>query len=359
MCQRPKKMFMRYMDFWSSLAGTDAAVSRCMRLVSAVVGSAMLLAHSAAALACGEADEPYYVVSEQLPSGDGVPLNAPLIVDLEESANGPAEPHLSPSLTLTVDGSDDALELKAVGREPHLVWVPTQPLAPNTNYEAHFNPGYEGLPDSIWNFTTGDETTPPIALEGELSATLERGIDPTFECPKCFGDCTQTGQRDVTHALVTLPRVKDGFVGYSGQLWLTDNTPYDFSEPTKGESGPNLGHVVSLEATVSFDDDGKPLLPVQMTLPEEDEAYRPCFALRVFDERGDTAIAESFCLAETFPRSSPDSNPVDDEPVLTDHESSTSAGCSFGVASTSDSSAAFALLGLAALTRRRRSRSAL
>jgi hypothetical protein len=57
-------------------------------------------------------------------------------------------------LTLLVRGTAEAIAVRAIGIAPHLVWVPEEPLEPGTSYEAHFNTGYEGRPDSIWEFTT-------------------------------------------------------------------------------------------------------------------------------------------------------------------------------------------------------------
>jgi MYXO-CTERM domain-containing protein len=241
------------------------------------------------------------------------------------------------------------------GSTPRLVWVPRQPLTPSTTYEASFNTGYEGAPDHVWQFTTGQTTTPPIALEGELSAELVPGIDPILDCPQCSGACVQTGERNVTKALVRLPRVKGGFAGRTGHVWLTDDTPYDFREPRKLPPLPNEQHLVSLSSFVVFGDDGLPTQDVLITLPEESEPYRPCFAFVVSDERSEGAFAEPFCLDEAFPLSSAQPETVSDEAVT----GGDSSACSFGVASSRRAYAAFALLALAALTRRRRSKIAL
>lgn len=182
-----------------------------MRIALSLLCSAAVLARSASLLACGASDEPYYAVGEQLPIGEGVPLNAPLVVELAERANGP-ESHLNPRLSLAVKGTDEALELAPLGSAPHLVWVPLQPLAPSTAYEARFNTGYEGAPDHTWQFTTGDALTSTVAIDGELQVTFEAGADPIKECGNnCGTDCKEVGKRAVTKARVRLPRASLGF----------------------------------------------------------------------------------------------------------------------------------------------------
>lgn len=319
-----------------------------MKLALALLASAGLTSHVAVALACGASAPPYYVVASQLPTGEGAPLNTPLVVELTESADGPVYDAINPTLTLSVKGNDEALEVKAVGAASRLSWVPVEPLEPSTEYEAHVNLGYEGHADTIWTFTTGDVTAPSLALEGELEATLEAGREPILQCDRCGGPCTDTGEeREVTWANLTLPRVKDGFSGRRGEVWLTDDTPYSFTSDEKPAASETDTHLVSLSTFVLFDDDGKPTQNVRLTLPEEAEPYHPCFVLRVFDDRGDTAISEPLCLEASFPT-------VDPEPVVTDRESNTSSGCSFGVNSPTGASSLLAALGFVALLRRRR-----
>jgi MYXO-CTERM domain-containing protein len=293
-----------------------------------------LLAHATSALACGATAEPYYVPSQQGPTGNDVALNAPLVVDLSERADGPAEPHLNPRLTLTVEGTDEAPELTRIGSAPRLVWVPQAPLAPSTTYEAHFNPGYEGHPDTIWRFTTGQELTPPVALEGDLEVTFEAGTEPLKECGNnCGTDCRQVGTVGVTKARIRLPRAVLGFPRYHAEVWLTDDAPYDFSR------GPRRG-LVNLSTWISYDERGQPTEDALFTVPEEEQAYRPCVSVRVVDERGDAAVAPSFCAerVSTFAKGG--------------------SGCSFGVARAPSAAGALLLVGLALVTRRRRSRNA-
>ncbi|RYZ03418.1 MAG: hypothetical protein EOO73_27875 [Myxococcales bacterium] len=329
-----------------------------MKRILGLLGGAALCAHSAAALACGATNEPFYVRSEQGPTGGDVPLNAPLVVELTESTDGPAEPHLSPRLTLVIQGSGEAVELGPAGSAPHLMWVPVESLSPSTTYEARFNSGYEGEPDHSWEFTTGRERQAPLSLEGKLEVTLETAMEPSIVCPPnrcvcnvndCLAACRSGAPTPVTRARVKLPRALSGFGRRAATVWLTDGTPYDFAESTKG--GPDSEpHEVSLGEYATFDDDGN-AQDVRITVPEEAAPYRPCFALRVSDDRGDS-VEDSLCLSEAFP--------LADEPApATGQEeaqepSTTSSACSFGIASSPSSQVALALLGLLTLVRRRR-----
>jgi len=324
-----------------------------MKLAGWLLGSTALVAlaaQSAPALACGASAPPYYVVASASPSGDDVPLNAPLLVELAESADGPVYEEMSPRLVLTIKGDDRALPVLAGGLAPHLVWVPSEPLLPNTISEAHYNPGYEGHPDRIWQFTTGDSVTPPVALEGALRASLEAGRDPILECSDCGASCVEKEQRAVTKARLRLPVVKDGFEPRRGELWLTDDTAYDFALPDKDSAPSTEGHVVALVTSVAFDAEGKPTGDVLVTLPEEDEPYRPCFALRVTDARGDQASAEPLCLTESFPAADTESDPP---PVVTDREANTSSACAFGTKKSGHGSLLGALLCVGAALLRR------
>lgn len=313
-----------------------------MRLALTLLCSGAVVAHSVAAWACGSTPEPSYAAAEQRPTGSGVPVNTPIVVELAESARTEDGPLLSPRLTLVVEGTDEALAVTSVGSAPRLVWVPREPLATNTSYEAHFNTGYEGHPDTIWHFTTGDEVTPPVALEGELQVTFEPAEEPVMECfANCGTACTQVGTVSVTKARVRLPRAILGFPKYHAEVWLTDNTPLDFASGAP-DSGPSRGsHLVNLGTWVSYDERGEPVAEALFTVPEEEEPYRPCISMRVVDERGQSAESSPLCAERTFPFAS----------------KSTSAGCSFGVGK-ANTGVVVALLGLVALTRRRLPRSA-
>lgn len=315
------------------------------------------LMQTGAALACGATAPPFYVVTEQAPTSAAAPLNTPIVVTLGESADGPVVEGFNPSLTLTKAGSDIAIALKSLGGPPNLAWVPLESLEPETTYEAHFNPGYEGIPDTIWPFTTGKESTPALSLEGELEVTFEAGTETFYSCPTTLNTCGTNDKADctrqdveVTKARVKLPRALDGFAKRSGVLWLTDDMPFDFSPGSKTAPPPYQGRNVS---RVHYADlDGPSVVDVLITVPSQEEAYQPCFAFAASDARGDQATSAPLCV--DLP-----AVPVvvenDADPLANDIErSGTSKGCSFGAQRASCNNGWLAALALVALVRRRR-----
>ena len=324
-----------------------------------------------AALACGATAPPFYVVERQAPTGEVTPLNTPLVVGLREDATQPPVESFNPSLTLTDARSKVSLELKSLGGLPTLAWVPVTPLDPETTYEAHFNPGYEGVPDTTWAFTTGTDSTPTLSLEGKLAVTFEPGTDTISECASganfgC-GACTSRGVVKVTKARVKIPHASGGFPRRIGTLWLTDDLPYDFSPASKTGPQPYQGHNVSVAQYADLDDPA--VSDVLITVPDEEVAYKPCFAFAASDARGDQATIEPLCLEQPrLPTSEAGSagngsdTGASGGPVTDPHggsadglqmpSSRTSEGCSFG-AEPANGSAWLATLGLLALRRRR------
>lgn len=144
--------------------------------------------------------------------------------------------------------------------------TPAEPLRPRTRYrvEAALMPETQppkaiAGPSSLsFVFETGDGTYAPLQLEGGLRVALETYDEPVFKCAvenPCGGSshCRAVGSRRALRARVTLPIVRGGvaFAGYSGWLWLTDNTPKPFSGPGEGRRiGPGivgLPNLVTLE----------------------------------------------------------------------------------------------------------------
>lgn len=330
-------------------------------LLGLVLGTESL--RCGAALACGMAPTPYYVVEQRAPTGATAPRNAPIVVQLKEDPNGPAVDTFAPILTLTKAGSDVPVELRSLGGRPTLVWVPTASLEPDTAYEAHFNPGYEGIPDTTWTFTTGAESTPPLSLEGGLKVTFEPGTDTILECPsdRALG-CGDSGSGctsrtlAVTKARVVIPRPHDGFPQRFGRLRLTDDMPYDFSLPSKTLPPPYQGHNVSVEEYADLENPD--LIEVLITVPQQAVAYQPCFAFAATDARGDQATSEPLCLEAIMPVSNeggagPTLDP--DEGLANEMQkptSTSSKGCSFD-RNPSSGSVWVIGLGLFALVRKR------
>ncbi|MES1188994.1 MAG: hypothetical protein ABUL60_34580 [Myxococcales bacterium] len=337
---------------------------RAVRLLVLASGFATALLHGRSALACGASPTPYYVVEQEAPKGDTTPRNAPLVVELKADASGPVDTGFFPTLTLTRAGSDVAIELKSLGMvPPRLSWRASESLEPETAYEAHFNSGYEGIPDTIWTFTTGLDSAPPLSLEGQLEVAFEPGVDTVYTCPSpnpCGNDtaasCTSQVVQ-VTKARVKIPRAIGGFPRRTGELWLTDDMPYDFSPDSKTAPEPYQGQNVSKVEYVDLDDPS--VQDVLLTVPDPGVAYRPCFAFSASDGRGDQATIQPLCLeAPAVPVSNEGGAGGSGGDSADDSQESrprTSRGCNFRAGSGgTDSSAWLASLSLLLLLRRRR-----
>lgn len=252
-------------------------------------------------MACGPLPPPYYVVDQQSPRGSEVPLNAPLQVSLQEheQAGDPGVLPLNPTLSLVRTGSDTPLDLSVVSYAPRLAWAPKTLLEPHTSYTASLTLGYEGVPATSWEFTTGGGMAESLSLDGELSVTLEGGTRPIEQCGPCGNDCTAQGERAAILARIKLPRARGGFAPRAAWVWLTDEKPYDFSRVDKGGPEPYHGSNVSIGSMVELgDDEASPGGEAQILLevPQEQTPYRPCFAMSASDARGDEVVAEPVCL---------------------------------------------------------------
>jgi MYXO-CTERM domain-containing protein len=340
---------------------------RTATLGIALLGVVAGLSHSGTARACGATPQPAYVVDTVGPTSADAPLNTPLFVYLREDPAAPTDQEVTPTLTLTIQGTDKTVALKPPGAPPDQVWVPVEPLESETTYEARYSAGFEGEPDTVWTFTTGTETQPTFSFEGKFEVTIEPGIQTVVQCPKdaCICGCSEEEQAakctevevPVTNARLKLPRAIGGFSKRGGVVVLTNDQPDDFSDITKQEE--TEPHVFAVASNQQVDLDDPDVTEVIIPLPEAETPYRPCFAMLANDARGDIALAEPLCLDETFPAASnqpeatPDPHLVDD----TIKPKGTSEGCSVGGTSSSQGTSAWlALLGLVSVVQRRRRR---
>lgn len=348
---------------------------RSATLGIALLGAVAGLSHSGSARACGATPTPAYVVDTVGPMSADAPLNTPLFIHLREDPTGATDQDVTTALTLTIQGTDKTVALKPPGAPPDEVWVPVEPLEPETTYEARYSPGFEGEPDTVWTFTTGTETQPTFSLEGKFEVTLEPGIQTVVQCPQdaCICGCSEEEQAaacteievPVTNARVKLPRAVGGFSTRGGVVALTNDEPKSFSDITKHEPDPHLFAVTSYQ---QVDLDDPDITEVLIPLPDAEAPYRPCFAMLANDARGDIAVAEPLCLEESFPAetggtATPDGGsgpvPTTNDSLANDQKKppSTSEGCSVANAGASKSAGVWlALLGVLSVAQRRRRR---
>jgi hypothetical protein len=145
------------------------------------------------------------------------------------------------------------------------------------------------------SFTTGTGLTPPLELQGALSATLSESTVPIMTCdpdPGCSA-CNQTGQRPALMEQVTLPAVHGGVdeEGYEGVLFLTDTKGVTFKE-TGGTTD-----VANLVAEIqSFHTQPGQSQTISIEIPRKKVAYVPCFSMNVWDPGSRNVTADMLCL---------------------------------------------------------------
>jgi MYXO-CTERM domain-containing protein len=371
-------------------SGTKPALFGGMRLgtVLTVVGAMLLRVGSSAACPApgwelgpvGPADQ-----------ASGVALNAPIsigfeVVPLAEDTYAFNDLE-NATLSLVEVATATVLETtprRLASDNYFSVFLPKTKLKPHTLYRAESSLG------ASWDFTTGEDERAVLRLEGPIEVSYEAGSDPRVECQNfpgsCGGPCTEVGRNDVTKARLTLPAVFDGFsdahlrayVSISDQAAAPGDTPRDFYTPiTQGLAGEAL-------LTMPMRADRKP--------------YRACFTFTATDARGDSVKSAQFCSSEDVPvppeakepepepepQPEPEPEPQPEpgqeqrpiepvDPALADpmpedaaatgsadepageHQSS---GCSVTGPERGASSALAGLLGLAALSRRRKPKNA-
>jgi hypothetical protein len=187
---------------------------------------------------------------------------------------------------------------------PVVSWLPTGLLAENTTYQvvATLAVQRQTRPAEVvgserleFSFTTGTGLTPPLELQGALSATLSESTVPIMTCdpdPGCSA-CTQTGQRPALMAQVTLPAVHGGMdeEGYEGVLFLTDTTGVTFKEPGGTTDVANL-----VTENQSFHTQPGQSQAITIEIPRKKVAYVPCFSMNVWDPGSRNVTADVLCL---------------------------------------------------------------
>ena len=187
---------------------------------------------------------------------------------------------------------------------PVVSWRPRALLAENTTYQvvATLAEQRQTRPAEVvgserldFSFSTGTGLTPPLELQGALSATLSESTVPIMTCdpdPGC-GACNQTGQRSALMAQVTLPAVHGGMdeEGYEGVLFLTDTKGVTFKGPGGTTDVANL-----VTESQSFHTQPGQSQTISIEIPRKKVAYVPCFSMNVWDPSSQNVTADVLCL---------------------------------------------------------------
>jgi MYXO-CTERM domain-containing protein len=306
--------------------GADLARFGGMRYLGVVWGVLLAVGVGGVreAKACGQIAEPlnYFTFAEPLPArgSEGAFLDAPIILRGHAWSIGGSPVVLSwfevQSVTLTdSDGNNVAVNggTEAWSQEfGTSIWRHAAPLAPKTEYtvSAVLAPQDQPRPpdatssESIeFTFTTGGESAPPLALDGELAVRLEQAELPVTTCGTqndCGEqDCQQTGTRAALLAHVTVPAVHGGIDGehYDGLVMFTDDSPAQFAGP--GGDVSTDAHTVTLAEGVKSHTGTAS--EVVFEVVDEERAYSPCFSYNAWDVRGQNVVAEAVCLEALRP----------------------------------------------------------
>jgi uncharacterized protein (TIGR03382 family) len=264
-------------------------------------------------------------------------------------------------------------------------YLPKAKLKPNTTYRAESSLG------ASWDFTTGDAERAALRLAGAIEVSYEAGSDPRVECQdlpgSCGGPCEEVGRDDVTKAHLTLPAVFDGFSDERLQAYvsITDEAAAPGDMPSAFYTPIVPGKAGEALLTMPVRTDRKP--------------YRACFTFTATDARGDSVESAQFCATEDVPvppeakpepnpdpelelepepkpEPKPEPRPIDSpfeppgsDPMLDDSaaadteqepaSSKKSSSCSASGGNQGAGSALAMLVGLAALSRRRKPKNAL
>jgi hypothetical protein len=288
------------------MTSTTRPARRSSPLLSAALAFLLVLLLGAAkARACSPPEQPppYTAFGASLPraGASGVPLDSAVALDLEMYGTG------QPS-QVTIDVFEGDSKTAVSGHaalyswdRTFAAWRPSSPLRANTRYRVEAavkspvpRPALARGPEQLsFTFTTGEQRTAPIAIQGHLQVQLEPYERPDYStCNPGLCECTPTARERGTRARIEVPAFSGGEAerGYFALVMVTADRPYDFAaddSPSKQHVFSNAGMVVQA---------GRAGELVAESIDDRTQSYRPCFALRVLDVAGNVHTGESVCL---------------------------------------------------------------
>lgn len=286
----------------------EVLVSTAVLIASAVVTVAAL---SADAYACSPELPPSYVLDSTLPAAGqrDVPRNSGLrFLAVEALSNGPLNGHGGfeiHELTVTALSTATAIDGRLIpwgGAPIQRLWVPNQPLPPNTEFEVRATTGpwspaeQDSLTTHVFSFETSERVFPELQLTDELEMQLEM-FEADVIGPECHAPCSvipscTSGKTTALRAVVTAPVVSGGneSAGYSASLIYTRNVAPVLEELGQGFTP---GSIQGQQRTLLGP--GK-AWSTQQRLHEAEGPYAPCFTLQVWDSGGQSVV-QSKCFA--------------------------------------------------------------
>jgi MYXO-CTERM domain-containing protein len=327
------------------------------------VGAVALQLASRNAEACGSMPPAYWTVSA-IGSLKDVPTDGAIFIRGKAWASAGDRTNFTNSLRVVVRDAagipvPGVLETWYEAAEPTATWHPAQLLAPGATYDVEASATSQierpadvtGSAQLKINFQTVAAESPPLEVSGAVQVALETYDLPLLkDCNDCGTGCTTDGSVRALRARIRVPAASGGFApdGYAAVVWLTDDHPFAFPDGT----GPGQVRIGGREKLLTGQ-----TAEVLRDVPEENQAYAPCIAVRVLDPAGHFVDTSPVCLPSLDVKATiakMDTAPLADAGVDAPSVAAKddNSGCS--VAPTSRTSGGLVLLGLAAFIRRLR-----
>jgi hypothetical protein len=278
----------------------------------ALLGGALAgwpLIEGSVASACSEVQMPGYAAfaaSVPAAGAEQMPIDTAVAVDLEIHGHGLLE-----DVTISVFEADGLRPVPGTFAvyswdRPFAGWRPAAVLQPGTRYQVEAvarsrspRPASARGPEQLsFSFVTGDQRSRPLVIAGRMEAQLADSDRPDYStCTPGLCTCTPTTEVRGTLARLKLPHFSGGQAqgGYFAQVMVTADRPFDFAEG----SNPPVQHVFANGGVAVRS--GQIIDQIIGKVDDPVQAYRPCFALKVMDVAGNTAVGEPLCLDQIIP----------------------------------------------------------
>jgi hypothetical protein len=239
------------------------------------------------------------------PDGQPIPTDGAIVLTAKAWTDVYPDRHASELISLVeVSVFDSAnvlvpgtVEAWYAGAGASVAWRPLAPLPPNATFRVEGSvesraprpANAVGETTLRFQFATAAAPAPPLRLAEGMRVVLETYDHQLQDCGPCGGGCTPKASIRGLRARVSIPTAEGGYTpdGYGAWLWLSDDRPHELPDG-RGGALVNPGGFETVAP-------GRPT-EVLLPIPEEDQAYAPCFSLRVFDPSGHFADAPPLCL---------------------------------------------------------------
>lgn len=276
-----------------------------MRLSVLLLVAALTASHAQRAHACS-INPPYLTIEALAPANGtvGFPRDGAITLRLKEwASDGRGMSVLEVRVVTQTSGAAVSGDLDRTFRfeGDWITWRPRTPLQANTQYRVDVMITSTTLPTSVTGpasataiFTTSDQLSPPLQLDGSLRAQVRPGTAPRLKCGPC-GNCTKIGERPALLADVAAPRIEGGYDahGYAAWLSITDRTGPVFDGA--GDGRLEGEHSVVLSQFLNIQP--RAIHALTLEIPRPDPITDICLGWNVWDAAGHAKSAQALCLS--------------------------------------------------------------